>query len=48
MGREEVRWERMFPDELETAFEACPVVYLTYGLAAPAVCVRTAEEFCPT
>ena len=31
----EVRWERMFPDELEAAFEACPVVYLPYGLCEP-------------
>jgi creatinine amidohydrolase len=31
----EVRWERMFPDELEAAFEACPLVYFTYGLCEP-------------
>jgi len=31
----EVRWERMFPDELEAAFEACPALYLTYGLCEP-------------
>lgn len=31
----EVRWERMFPDELEAAFQACPVVYFTYGLCEP-------------
>lgn len=31
----EVRWERMFPDELEAAFAACPVVYFTYGLCEP-------------
>ncbi len=31
----EVRWERMFPDELNAAFDACPVVYLTYGLCEP-------------
>jgi len=31
----EVRWERMFPDELERAFGACPVVYFTYGLCEP-------------
>ncbi len=31
----EVRWERMFPDELETAFAACPVVYFAYGLCEP-------------
>lgn len=34
-SRREVRWERMFPDELEEAFEACPVLYLTYGLCEP-------------
>lgn len=33
--RREVRWERMFPDELEAAFNACPVVYFTYGLCEP-------------
>ena len=31
----EVRWERMFPDELEAAFAACPAVYFTYGLCEP-------------
>ena len=31
----EVRWERMFPDELEAAIEACPVVYFAYGLCEP-------------
>lgn len=31
----EVRWERMFPDELERAFDACPVVYFAYGLCEP-------------
>lgn len=31
----EVRWERMFPDELEEAFERCPLVYFTYGLCEP-------------
>ncbi len=31
----EVRWERMFPDELEAAFAECPVVYFTYGLCEP-------------
>lgn len=35
MERREVRWERMFPDELEAAFEDCPVVYLPYGLCEP-------------
>ena len=33
--RKEVRWERMFPDELEAAFEKCPSVYFTYGLCEP-------------
>ncbi|MEM7533651.1 MAG: creatininase family protein [Chloroflexota bacterium] len=31
----EVRWERMFPDQLEAAFARCPVVYFTYGLCEP-------------
>ncbi len=31
----EVRWERMFPDELETALADCPVAYFTYGLCEP-------------
>jgi creatinine amidohydrolase len=31
----EVQWELMFPDELEQAFSACPVVYFTYGLCEP-------------
>lgn len=31
----EVRWERMFPDELERAFHECPVVYFAYGLCEP-------------
>jgi creatinine amidohydrolase len=31
----EVRWERMFPDELEAAMAACPVVYFAYGLCEP-------------
>lgn len=31
----EVCWERMFPDQLEQAFQACPLVYLTYGLCEP-------------
>jgi creatinine amidohydrolase len=31
----EVRWERMFPDELETAFAACPAVWFAYGLCEP-------------
>ena len=33
--RHEGRWERMFPDELEAALEACPMVYLPYGLCEP-------------
>jgi len=33
--RREVRWERMFPDELEKAFAECPLVYYTYGLCKP-------------
>lgn len=35
MAMREVRWERMFPDELEAAFAACPVVYFPYGLCEP-------------
>jgi creatinine amidohydrolase len=35
VSRNEVRWERMFPDELEQAFAACPVVYFPYGLCEP-------------
>jgi creatinine amidohydrolase len=31
----EVRWERMFPDELEQAFAACPIAYFPYGLCEP-------------
>jgi creatinine amidohydrolase len=31
----EVRWERMFPDQLEQAFAEKPVVYFTYGLCEP-------------
>jgi creatinine amidohydrolase len=30
-----VQWELMFPDELERAFEECPVVYFSYGLCEP-------------
>ncbi len=33
--RREVRWERMFPDELEAAMAACPVLYMPYGLCEP-------------
>ena len=35
MSRSEVRWERMFPDELEAAFAARPVVYFPYGMCEP-------------
>lgn len=31
----EVRWERMFVDELEAAFAACPAVYFPQGLCEP-------------
>jgi creatinine amidohydrolase len=31
----DVRWERMFPDELERAFAECPLVYFAYGLCEP-------------
>ncbi|MBV7333323.1 creatininase family protein [Chloroflexi bacterium TSY] len=31
----EVRWERMFPDELEAAIAAHPIVYFAYGLCEP-------------
>jgi creatinine amidohydrolase len=31
----EVQWERMFPDQLEAAIDACPVVYFSYGLCEP-------------
>ena len=33
--RREVRWERMFPDELDAAFADYPVAYLPYGLCEP-------------
>jgi creatinine amidohydrolase len=32
---DEVRWERMFPDQLERRFADCPVLYQTYGLCEP-------------
>jgi creatinine amidohydrolase len=35
MAVREVRWERMFPDELERAFADCPLVYFAYGLCEP-------------
>jgi creatinine amidohydrolase len=31
----EVRWERMFPDQLEAAFQRRPVVYFPYGMCEP-------------
>ena len=31
----EVRWERMFPDQLEAAFAETPVLYIPYGLCEP-------------
>jgi creatinine amidohydrolase len=31
----EVRWERMFPDELEAAFARFPVAWFSYGLCEP-------------
>jgi creatinine amidohydrolase len=34
-ARHEVRWERMFPHELDAAFERCPAVYFAYGLCEP-------------
>jgi creatinine amidohydrolase len=30
-----VRWEEMFPDELDAALARCPLVYLPYGLCEP-------------
>ena len=33
--RREVRWERMFPDELDAALAERPLVYLPYGLCEP-------------
>lgn len=33
--KREVRWERMFPDELDAALAECPVCYLTCGLCEP-------------
>ncbi len=32
---DEVRWERMFPDQLERRFARWPVLYQTYGLCEP-------------
>ena len=31
----QVRWERMFPDQLEQAFARCPLLYFPYGLCEP-------------
>ncbi|MGY8826394.1 MAG: creatininase family protein [Candidatus Latescibacterota bacterium] len=31
----EVRWEHMFPHELEEAFAQCPAVYFAYGICEP-------------
>jgi len=31
----EVRWECMFPDQLEQAFLECPLVYFPYGMCEP-------------
>ena len=30
-----VRWEEMFPDELDAALARCPVVYVPLGLCEP-------------
>ncbi len=30
-----VRWEEMFPDQLDAALARYPLVYLTYGLCEP-------------
>ena len=30
-----VRWEELFPDELDAALASCPVVYLPFGLCEP-------------
>jgi creatinine amidohydrolase len=32
---QEVQWEMMFPDQLEKAFQECPLAYFTYGLCEP-------------
>jgi creatinine amidohydrolase len=34
-GAREVRWERMFPDELEAEFARHPLVFFAYGLCEP-------------
>lgn len=35
MKEKEVRWARMFPDQLEAEFARCPLVYFPYGLCEP-------------
>src|SRR3990172_8373408 len=30
-----VQWELMFPDELEKAFQDCPLVFFPYGMCEP-------------
>ena len=35
MAEKKVRWEEMFPDELQAALAAYPLVYMTYGLCEP-------------
>lgn len=35
MAEMKVRWEEMFPDELQAALAAYPLVYMTYGLCEP-------------
>lgn len=32
---QEVLWERLFPDQLEARFAACPALYLPYGMCEP-------------
>ncbi len=34
-GMREVRWERMFPDQIEAAFGQCPAVIFPYGMCEP-------------
>ena len=35
MAEKKVRWEEMFPDELQEAQASYPLVYLSYGLCEP-------------
>ena len=35
MTNKEVRWERMFHDQLEAAFDSKPLLYIPYGLCEP-------------